>query len=61
VHEGGAELRVGGGAVVWEQGRAFVFDDSFEHEVEHRGAAPRAVLLLDVWHPGLKPGDRVFV
>ena len=32
----GARLRVGGRSLAWEEGRAVVFDDSFEHE------APRA-------------------
>jgi len=30
-----------------------VFDDSFEHEVWHRGASRRVVLLLNIWHPDI--------
>ena len=37
----------------WRRGEALIFDDSFEHEVHHRGAAARAVLLLHFRHPML--------
>jgi hypothetical protein len=33
------------------QGGLLVFDDSFEHEVWHRGRAPRAVLLFNFVPP----------
>ena len=51
----------------WREGEAFVFDDSFEHEVEapaswpsssrqdHRSTEPgRIVLIVDVLHPSVK-------
>lgn len=28
-----------------------MFDDSFEHEVWHRGETRRVVLLVNIWHP----------
>ena len=38
----------------WEQGRALVFDDSFEHRVATDGdAGVRTVLIVDLWHPGI--------
>jgi hypothetical protein len=42
-----------GGNLTWGQGRCFVFDDSFEHELTHTGPSPRLVLIVDVWHPDL--------
>jgi len=49
-------IRVAGTVQRWEQGKAFSFDDSYEHEVWHRGAAdslPRVVLIIDQWHGNL--------
>ena len=37
----------------WVEGRATLFDDSFEHEVWNPSIRPRVVLLIDVWHPQL--------
>ena len=39
------------GARGWREGGLMVFDDSFEHEVWHRGKAPRAVLLFNFVPP----------
>jgi hypothetical protein len=33
----------------WQDGEAFVFDDSFEHEVFHNGTQNRIILILDFW------------
>jgi aspartyl/asparaginyl beta-hydroxylase (cupin superfamily) len=40
-----------------EQGKTILFDDSFIHEVWHRGDTTRAVLLMDIWHPDLLPQE----
>ena len=53
----GAHLEVGGEKLHWREGECIVFDDSFEHQVWHRGESPRIVLILDVWHPELDPED----
>lgn len=37
----------------WEEGRVTAFDDSFEHEVFHRGKHRRVVLLIHIDHPNL--------
>lgn len=50
-------LRVGDEWRHWSEGKAFAFDDSFEHEVVHEGDRARVVLVVDVWHPGLSPTD----
>ncbi len=36
--------------ITWQ---CMVFDDSFDHEVIHKGTSDRVVLLVDVWHPDL--------
>lgn len=37
----------------WEEGKAFCFDDSFEHSVFHNGEHPRLILILDILHPDI--------
>jgi aspartyl/asparaginyl beta-hydroxylase (cupin superfamily) len=49
----GCGLRVGDETRGWEEGRAILFDDSFEHEVWNYGGGVRVVLFLSVWHPCL--------
>jgi aspartate beta-hydroxylase len=35
----------------WAEGEALLFDDSFEHEVAHRGRFPRSILDVVITHP----------
>jgi hypothetical protein len=49
----GSRIRVGAEERNWEEGKALVFDDSFEHEVWNEGSERRTVLLFDFWHPAL--------
>lgn len=49
----GCAIRVGNETRFWEEGKVMVFDDSFEHEVWHRGMTDRIVLILDLWHPAV--------
>ena len=53
----GAAMRVGHETRPWREGEAFVFDDSFEHEVWNDGTSPRLVFIFDVWHPQLRTDD----
>lgn len=46
-------MRVGNSNVHWQEGKVLLFEDSFEHEVWHKGAGRRIVLILDFWHPDL--------
>jgi aspartate beta-hydroxylase len=46
-------LRIGERQLTWEEGRCMAFDESFEHEVWHRGSSDRVVLILDTVHPDL--------
>jgi aspartate beta-hydroxylase len=54
-------LVVGGETHVWQEGRVVVFDDSFEHEAWNKSDQPRAMLLMDVWHPELSEAERAAV
>jgi aspartate beta-hydroxylase len=54
----GVSIRVGSQVLTWQEGRCIVFDDSYEHEVWHRGEHPRLVLLMDVLHPALDDQQR---
>jgi len=51
-------LVVGGKIHVWREGRAVVFDDTYEHEAWNRGKRTRVVLILDVWNPHLSLAER---
>ena len=60
-------MRVGKEVVYLEEGKSYVFDDSFEHEVFlkyihfpskinkawHEGEETRIILIVDFWHPDL--------
>jgi aspartyl/asparaginyl beta-hydroxylase (cupin superfamily) len=48
-------MRVGGETVVWEEGRAVTFDDTYRHEVWNETDGVRVVLLIDTPRP-LPPG-----
>ena len=49
----GSKMRVADEIKEMEAGKAYVFDDSFEHEVWHEGPATRIILIVDFWHPDL--------
>ena len=54
----GCSIRCGDEWREWREGECLVFDDSFEHEVMHRGEADRVVLLINFWHPELPNDER---
>ena len=51
-------FRVGAETRLWETGKAFVFDDTIEHEAANDSDRLRVVLIFDLWHPGLSPAER---
>ena len=51
-------FRVGGETRAWEVGKAFVFDDTMEHEAANDSDELRVVMIFDVWHPGLSALER---
>ncbi len=51
-------IRVGGQFEVWEPGKLFVIDDTYDHEVWNDTGEDRVVLLLDFNRP-MRPGGRL--
>jgi len=54
-------FRVGGQYREWEAGKAFVFDDTIDHEAWNDGDEARAVLIFDVWSPFLSDAERKLI
>lgn len=51
-------IRVGGEVREWEEGKAIIFDDSFEHDAWNNSDDRRVVLLIDIWHPEIELKER---
>jgi len=54
----GCTLRVGSETREWQEGKALIFDDSFEHEAWNRGTSTRIVLLFEIWRPEIGESER---
>ena len=54
----GCRLRVGAETREVVEGKAMIFDDSFEHEAWNDGDPARAVLLFEIWRPELDEAER---
>jgi aspartyl/asparaginyl beta-hydroxylase (cupin superfamily) len=54
----GCVLRVGPESRSVVEGKAMVFDDSFEHEAWNNGHTARAILLFEIWRPELDEAER---
>ena len=54
----GCWFRVGDETRLWRESEAFVFDDCVEHEAMNPTDQLRVVLIFDVWHPDLEPGEQ---
>jgi aspartyl/asparaginyl beta-hydroxylase (cupin superfamily)/Flp pilus assembly protein TadD len=57
----GCGFRVGAETRAWEPGKAFVFDDTIEHEAWNDSDQARAVLIFDVWNPYTTEAEREMV
>ncbi|MCG8442232.1 MAG: aspartyl/asparaginyl beta-hydroxylase domain-containing protein, partial [Caulobacterales bacterium] len=57
----GCRFRVGNDMREWEEGRAWIFDDSIEHEAWNDSAETRVILLFDIWRPELTLDERRLV
>jgi aspartate beta-hydroxylase len=57
----GCGFRVGAETRQWEPGKAFVFDDTIEHEAWNDSGEARAVLIFDIWNPHTTPAEREMV
>ena len=51
-------FRVGAETRSWEEGRAWAFDDTIEHEAWNDSGSPRAILIVDAWNPLLSEAER---
>jgi aspartate beta-hydroxylase len=54
----GCGFRVGSETREWVPGKAWLFDDTIEHEAWNDSDTPRAILIFDVWNPFLTPAER---
>ncbi|XP_058524643.1 aspartyl/asparaginyl beta-hydroxylase isoform X2 [Ochotona princeps] len=54
----GCKIRCANETRTWEEGKVFIFDDSFEHEVWQDASSFRLIFIVDVWHPELTPHQR---
>jgi len=54
-------FRVGNETRQWVPGKAWVFDDTIEHEAWNNSDRLRVVLIFDVWHPHLTPAERSMI
>ena len=57
----GCGIRVGAERREWIPGKAFVFDDTIEHEAWNDSDVPRAVLIFDIWSPFVRTAERDMV
>ncbi|MDB5978039.1 MAG: aspartyl beta-hydroxylase [Nevskia sp.] len=54
----GCAFRVGNETRPWREGRAWVFDDTIEHEAWNDSEQPRVIFICDVWNPRLNQTER---
>ena len=54
-------FRVGNDVRVPVEGKAWLFDDTIEHEAWNRSDRTRVILLFDVWRPELTQDERALV
>jgi aspartyl/asparaginyl beta-hydroxylase (cupin superfamily) len=54
----GCGFRVGGATRAWQEGVAFGFDDTIEHEAWNDSDQLRVVLIFDVWNPHLSEAEQ---
>lgn len=57
----GCRFRVGNETRIWETGKAWVFDDTIEHEAMNTSGQTRVVLIFDIWRPELNEEERALV
>ena len=58
---GPARFRVGNTVKSWEMGKAWVFDDTIEHEAWNDADALRVILIFDVWNPYLDHKEKILI
>jgi aspartyl/asparaginyl beta-hydroxylase (cupin superfamily) len=53
----GCAFRVGNETRDWRRGKAWVFDDTIEHEAWNRSDKLRVILIFDIWNPLLTAAE----
>lgn len=54
----GCRLRVGNAVREWQDGIAWAFDDTIEHEARNDSDQHRVILIFDVWKDEITPEER---
>jgi hypothetical protein len=54
----GCWFRVGAERREWVPGKAWIFDDTIEHEAANPSVSLRIILIVDTWHPDLSAAER---
>lgn len=57
----GCRYRVGNDYREWKMGKAWVFDDTIEHEAWNDSDETRVLLIFDVWNPLITEAERALV
>ena len=57
----GCGFRVGSQVRTWQKGKAWVFDDTIDHEAWNDSDQIRIVLIFDIWNPLLTAAERDLV
>lgn len=57
----GCRLRVGNSVREWQDGQAWAFDDTIEHEARNDSDEDRIILIFDVWKDEITPEERRLV
>lgn len=57
----GCTFRVGSQERVWEKGKAWLFNDTIEHEAYNNSDQTRVILIFDIWRPELSEDERVLI
>ena len=57
----GCRFRVGSQVRSWEKGKAWVFDDTIEHDAWNDSDQTRIILIFDIWNPLLTSAERDLV
>jgi aspartyl/asparaginyl beta-hydroxylase (cupin superfamily) len=58
---GNCRFRVGNETRDWEEGKAWVFDDTIDHEAWNDSDGKRVIVMIDIWNPMLTPAERDLV
>lgn len=57
----GCRFRVGSQVRSWEKGKAWVFDDTIEHDAWNDSNQIRIIMIFDIWNPLLTSAERDLV